>query len=207
MSELKPCPFCGSSASVGSRDFGDNPTTYYTIACDGVDRHQLDYWGDTEEEAIENWNTRSDARIQQLEAELEYLNAENRCLAAVCGRYSPQLEVTEDDMEWARGVLKIDRKREGEMSEIEIHRKASVPDGNYCVDYSTDIRMKECEQLRSHVSAIGWEAGLGSPGSITHYRCALFDESLSTCYPREGFYGLTVKKCEECLEVSTGREK
>jgi hypothetical protein len=87
------------------------------------------------------------------------------------------------------------------MREIEIRKKATTPDGKYCVDYSANPSVEKCEQLRSTTSYIGWDAGLGSPGSITYYHCALFDESLSKCYPRDDFHGLTVKKCHGCLSA------
>ena len=57
MTELKPCPFCGSNKisidEVFSEDRGCND--FYVASC--VDCH-AEVWEDTSEEAIHRWNTR-----------------------------------------------------------------------------------------------------------------------------------------------------
>ncbi|MFA5286525.1 MAG: hypothetical protein WC347_13090 [Smithellaceae bacterium] len=90
------------------------------------------------------------------------------------------------------------------MKEIELTKKATVPDGKYCVDYNSQLRVEQCKQLRSETRYIryGWEAGLGSPGYMIWYHCAFFDEDIMACYPIEGVYGLTVEKCQQCLTAS-----
>lgn len=87
------------------------------------------------------------------------------------------------------------------MRVIEVVRKIPTPDGGYCVDYGATPEVQKCGQLRDHTESIGWSDGLGSPGAITHYRCAAFDKDVTTCYPHNGFHGLTVEKCQECLNA------
>lgn len=86
------------------------------------------------------------------------------------------------------------------MPKISILRETDVPDGLYCVDYGSDPEIERCQQLRSTSSSVGWADGLGSPGTITNYQCALFDAQVGTCYPHEGFNGLTVMKCSDCIK-------
>lgn len=88
------------------------------------------------------------------------------------------------------------------MRKISCTREATVPDGVHCVDYYEKSRVEKCEQLRTEVITTTWQDGLGSPGSISHYSCALFDKGLHSYYPHEGFHGLTVKKCAQCLDAS-----
>lgn len=61
--ELKPCPFCGNT------DLYKGAFAYWTVSCKKCPASQK---GETEKEAIQAWNTRSEAdRIKQLEAEVE----------------------------------------------------------------------------------------------------------------------------------------
>jgi hypothetical protein len=78
-----------------------------------------------------------------------------------------------------------------------VSRDIEVPDGDYCVDYRDIPRAVRCTSLRSETVQIGWEDGLGSPGSLTHYRCAAFDTGLS---PDTGFRCLVVRKCQACCD-------
>jgi hypothetical protein len=84
------------------------------------------------------------------------------------------------------------------MKIIEVRVFVPIPDGKYCVDYGVNPEVVMCGSLRSKTESIGLSDGLVSPGSVTHYRCSVFDESLSNVYPHNGFYGLTVEKCKEC---------
>ena len=95
-------------------------------------------------------------------------------------------------------------KDKATMQTIHVDKTASVPVGVYCCDYGCDPKIKECQCLRSSQSKTTWRDGLGPPGVINSYHCALFDSPLGNCYPHEGFYGLTVKKCRECLDCNQG---
>lgn len=68
--ELKPCPFCGSTARVWGaierKVFGINRPTFYTVECDNEecgcvygDNLQLDL-----EEVVEAWNKRAGSEVQ-----------------------------------------------------------------------------------------------------------------------------------------------
>ncbi len=57
---------------------------------------------------------------------------------------------------------------------IKVARYAEVPEGDYC-----ECGNERCSSLQSDTQKVGWEDGLGSPGTITHYYCAVFDISLS----------------------------
>jgi len=59
MSELKPCPFCGSEADVHPHNFGDSKKTDYTIYCSNKDCGSSFCWYDTPEESIKAWNKRA----------------------------------------------------------------------------------------------------------------------------------------------------
>ena len=67
MSELKPCPFCGSTAVIQKieprlyRPTRNHPYCVICYNCDLMFGYDVDYGGifDTEEEAAEAWNRRS----------------------------------------------------------------------------------------------------------------------------------------------------
>ncbi|HNX37050.1 MAG TPA: Lar family restriction alleviation protein [Candidatus Cloacimonadota bacterium] len=75
--ELKPCPFCGSKPHHITADLLTRPCFYYE--CENKTCHASEKgWHDTEQEAIDAWNSRpiEDAlrsRIVELEAENERL--------------------------------------------------------------------------------------------------------------------------------------
>jgi Lar family restriction alleviation protein len=72
MSELKPCPFCGSKATT--RTGSDFTKSNYSVFCRNCFASTGVFLSDVE--AISAWNTRtSDARIAELEAEVERLRA------------------------------------------------------------------------------------------------------------------------------------
>ena len=50
--KLKPCPFCGGKAEM--LNYSKNEWLVYCPACDGM----VERWRKTEEEAVEQWNTR-----------------------------------------------------------------------------------------------------------------------------------------------------
>lgn len=54
MSELKPCPFCGSAAEMNYH----RPTESYYVACSGCTAHTCDH-GAEPEQATETWNKRT----------------------------------------------------------------------------------------------------------------------------------------------------
>jgi len=57
MSNLKPCPFCGTEPNHMTSELGDRPCFYYECdnpKCGAAEKG----WHDTEQEAINAWNTR-----------------------------------------------------------------------------------------------------------------------------------------------------
>lgn len=73
MTELKPCPFCGTKPHPITAYLLTRPCFYYE--CENKTCHAEEKgWHDTEQEAIDAWNTRPiedklNARIAELEAE------------------------------------------------------------------------------------------------------------------------------------------
>jgi len=57
--KILPCPFCGCEAEIEPSRFNEYPPPLYRVRCLGPDRHALDWWEDTPEEAISVWNKRS----------------------------------------------------------------------------------------------------------------------------------------------------
>lgn len=55
MTELKPCPFCGSEGYVAHRSLGT--VWWYGCGCKRC-RVQFGCYKDSEEEAVEQWNKR-----------------------------------------------------------------------------------------------------------------------------------------------------
>lgn len=77
MSELKPCPFCGSKATT--RTGSDFTNSNYSVFCRNCFASTGVFLSDVE--AISAWNTRtSDARIAELEAEVERLRAQSETM-------------------------------------------------------------------------------------------------------------------------------
>lgn len=67
--ELKPCPFCGSHATIRQNFHG------FYVECDNIDCRAVGSWDLGASGAIEKWNTRPledalRARVAELEAEL-----------------------------------------------------------------------------------------------------------------------------------------
>lgn len=68
MTELLPCPFCGSKASLIANDTFQNERgewmTRYLVVCEGREKCPINYlamsWFDTEKKAIAAWNTRTE---------------------------------------------------------------------------------------------------------------------------------------------------
>ena len=56
MGSIKNCPFCGSKCKIEL--YGNYKSEFYRVSCNGEDQHSLDFWDDTEKEAIETWNKR-----------------------------------------------------------------------------------------------------------------------------------------------------
>jgi Lar family restriction alleviation protein len=74
--ELKPCPYCGSKAELREHwgDCSRHPS-WYEVECTNPDCGRCQ---DTEQEAIDAWNTRADAdayieRIEKENADLREL--------------------------------------------------------------------------------------------------------------------------------------
>lgn len=82
----------------------------------------------------------------------------------------------------------------------EVTRKVTVPDGRYC-QFET---RKQCEMLRTSFSHIGWEDGLGSPGTLTLHHCDLFHAVLGE-EQIDGKGPWWFRKCETCLANTGGR--
>lgn len=57
MTEIKPCPFCGSECIIISKFLG-GIINKYRVRCNDNNRHSLDSWCASEEEAIAEWNER-----------------------------------------------------------------------------------------------------------------------------------------------------
>jgi Lar family restriction alleviation protein len=79
MSELKPCPFCGTKPHPITADLLTRPCFYYE--CENKTCHAAEKgWHDTEQEAIDAWNTRPieealRTRITELQARVAELEA------------------------------------------------------------------------------------------------------------------------------------
>ena len=56
--ELKPCPFCGSEASIDRDSFGPSDTLYYYAECHGSEVHTGKKSG-SKKRAIDYWNSRA----------------------------------------------------------------------------------------------------------------------------------------------------
>lgn len=65
-SELKPCPFCGGEAKLWSHHYAEEDLTLWQVRCNRDFLRKKCYMNDsfvtfdTEEEAIEAWNTRAE---------------------------------------------------------------------------------------------------------------------------------------------------
>lgn len=55
MAELKPCPFCGGTATAQK-----NSNTWWRIKCDNCPCEVGRYWYHKKADAIEAWNRRAD---------------------------------------------------------------------------------------------------------------------------------------------------
>lgn len=58
MSELKSCPFCGGEARVVKDGRWTDQSVIYAVVCGEC--HAMSRWCESEEEAIEAWNTRAE---------------------------------------------------------------------------------------------------------------------------------------------------
>jgi len=78
-----------------------------------------------------------------------------------------------------------------------VHTTATttVPDGDYCVDYSVNRNSEKCQHVQEQSSRTDWSDGLGSPGTITHYTCAFFRRALE----RQSSSPLVLHKCVYCI--------
>jgi Lar family restriction alleviation protein len=95
MTELKPCPFCGTKPHPITADLHTRPCFYYE--CENKTCHAAEKgWHDTEQEAIDAWNTRpiEDAlrsRITELEKHIK--NAVDDIEATLkCLPYAPYID-------------------------------------------------------------------------------------------------------------------
>ena len=61
MTDLKLCPFCGSTAFLTEYDYdlGNGYVVTHVVECNGCHAQTFEY--DSPEEAIEAWNRRTDA--------------------------------------------------------------------------------------------------------------------------------------------------
>lgn len=76
---IKDCPFCGSKAKLIRNTFGDSYKENYAISCTGKKTHQMDYWGDTEQEAVDEWNERIPEDISKEKSLRRYLLLKSEC--------------------------------------------------------------------------------------------------------------------------------
>ena len=83
------------------------------------------------------------------------------------------------------------------MITVKIEETHEVPSGPYCVDYSVAKKLppeNACEFWEQTHTSVGWEDGLGSPGTLTFNHCRLFREGLSA----EGPPPTKILKCQRC---------
>lgn len=96
MAELKSCPFCGGEASIVSTEprlYRPSRNGKYAVACYGCEiylGYDEDYGCqfDTEEEAIEAWNTRKPMELVVAELESKMLvssSAQSEAIIGMCG--------------------------------------------------------------------------------------------------------------------------
>lgn len=83
------------------------------------------------------------------------------------------------------------------MKIISVTRAAAVPGGKFCAKYS-ERDSERCEQVRTQTTHVSWEDGLGSPGTMTFYSCALFDVGLRQVWDK----GLSLEKCQACIDAA-----
>lgn len=91
------------------------------------------------------------------------------------------------------------------MHTITITKSADVPDGDFCADYRKQDS-ERCSQIRSDTISIGWDAGLGSPGTHTVYGCRFFDTGLRPIWGDENNRGLALEKCERCKTANSNSD-
>jgi hypothetical protein len=71
-----------------------------------------------------------------------------------------------------------------------------IPDHEtLCASWNPKALISGCYQLYSRDQKVGWEDGLGSPGTITHYYCKAFNRGLGDKN------GIGIFKCEECKNL------
>ena len=95
MSDLKPCPFCGKEPNQMTAELGDRPCFYYECENPKCQAAEMG-WHDTEQEAIDAWNTRpiEDA----LRKEIAQLQADNRSLVEQMNQMA--LKQNQEVIEW-----------------------------------------------------------------------------------------------------------
>lgn len=115
MSELKPCPFCGRTATMRD-DMGHSTAVYFgcssDLGCLGSDQ-----WAETEEEAVAMWNTRADRaadEITRLRAELAEAQQAEKDWIKVANDLTTHLEKAERqrDAAWAEALEEAARVAE-----------------------------------------------------------------------------------------------
>lgn len=106
MADLKPCPFCGGEASARKTYKGT-----FAVSCNRLCVGQYGY--DTEEEAVEAWNTRKP--IEEMIAELEKDSRKYQEISdyhRLMTNNSHRAEVFESKAEGVRVAISIVRGKE-----------------------------------------------------------------------------------------------
>lgn len=88
MDELKPCPFCGGAAHIEVDDIQEPEMFWhYSPRCDdwGCLGHMFWFGYDTEEDAVEAWNTRWERRCDLIRIPYREFTIGYEYKCSVCG--------------------------------------------------------------------------------------------------------------------------